>query len=106
MAVYVDDSQLPFGRMRMCHMVADTTEELLAMADRIGVARRWLQKAGSHHEHFDICLSKRRLAIKHGAHPISAHELRHILLRKRAGHECKISGPQIDSTLASTTPAF
>jgi hypothetical protein len=27
----------------MCHMWADTLDELMAMADRIGVARRWIQ---------------------------------------------------------------
>jgi len=64
MSAYVDDMRAPFGRMVMCHMTADTTEELLAMADRIGVARRWLQKAGTWQEHFDISLSKRALAIK------------------------------------------
>jgi hypothetical protein len=68
MAVYVDDLQIPYGRMKMCHMFADTREELLAMADRIGVARKWLQQPPkASWLHFDICLSKRAEAIRHGA---------------------------------------
>ena len=80
MAVYVDKVCLPFGRMRMCHMLADTTEELHAMADRIGVARRWIQKAGTWKEHYDICLSKRELAVKAGAVEVTQREA---VLRKR-----------------------
>jgi hypothetical protein len=38
MAVYVDDPIWPFGNMMMCHMVADTHDELVAMARTIGVA--------------------------------------------------------------------
>ncbi|MEN6605894.1 MAG: DUF4031 domain-containing protein [Bryobacteraceae bacterium] len=75
MAVYVDDMQAPFGRMVMCHMSADSTDELLAMADRIGVARRWLQYPGTDREHFDICLSKRVLAVKAGAVETTAQKL-------------------------------
>lgn len=75
MAVYVDDPIWPFGRMMMCHMVADSTEELLAMADRIGVARKWIQYPGTPKEHFDICRSKRALAIKAGAIEVSSREL-------------------------------
>lgn len=67
MSVYVDSMRAQFGRMVMCHMLADTTEELLAMADRIGVARRWLQDPGEATEHFDVALSKRALAIEAGA---------------------------------------
>lgn len=67
MSVYVDDMRAPFGRMVMCHMTADSTEELLAMADKIGVARRWIQYPGTWKEHFDIALSKRALAVKAGA---------------------------------------
>lgn len=67
MSVYVDDMDAAFGKMKMCHMIADTHSELLAMADRIGVARRWIQNAGTNREHFDICLSKKRLAIAAGA---------------------------------------
>lgn len=55
----MDNAQLPYGRMRMAHMVADSTAELLAMADAIGVQRKWLQKAGTAYEHFDVCMAKR-----------------------------------------------
>jgi len=76
MTVYVDDVRLPFGNLVMCHMWADTLEELLAMADRIGVQRRWIQ---GHPElsvgkakraswvHFDLALGNKRRAIKAGA---------------------------------------
>lgn len=79
MSVYVDDMyKYPigqFGRMKMSHLVADTTEELLAMADRIGVARRWIQHAGTDREHFDIALSKRTLAVAAGAIEVGMREL-------------------------------
>lgn len=67
MSVYVDDMNAPFGRMLMCHMIADTTEELLAMVDKIGVQRKWIQDKGTYREHFDIALSKKKLALSHGA---------------------------------------
>lgn len=65
--VYVDNMRARFGRMVMCHMLADTEEELHAMADKIGVARKWHQCAGTSRSHYDIALSKRALAIKFGA---------------------------------------
>ena len=71
MTVYVDNMKAPFGRMKMCHMFADTTEELLEMVDKIGVARKWIQKAGTNEEHFDIAMSKRALAVQHGAVEVS-----------------------------------
>lgn len=75
MSVYVDDMRAGFGRMTMCHMAADTCEELLEMVDKIGVRRKWIQKAGTAYEHFDICLSKRALAVKFGAIEITRREL-------------------------------
>jgi hypothetical protein len=87
-SVYVDDMKAPYGRMVMCHMLADTTEELLAMADRIGVARRWLQKAGEPGEHFDIALSKRALAVSYGAKEITWRQAGEIVFaRRRARRE-------------------
>jgi len=70
MSVYVDDMNAPFGNMIMCHMLADTHAELIAMADKIGVARKWIQNENTWQEHFDICLSKKRLALKNGAKEI------------------------------------
>ncbi|KKX24326.1 DUF4031 domain-containing protein [Rhizobium sp. LC145] len=76
MTVYVDDMKARFGSMIMCHMWADSDEELLAMADRIGVQRKWIQghpelSFGKHRNaswvHFDIAMSKRALAIRFGA---------------------------------------
>lgn len=77
--VYVDNMNRPYGDMIMCHMIADTTEELLQMADKIGVKRKWLQKAGTKKEHFDICLTKKKLAIKAGAQEISVMELGYLI---------------------------
>lgn len=79
MTVYVDDMyQTPlgkFGRMRMSHMMADTTEELLAMADTIGVDRRWIQYPGTEEEHFDIAMSKRKRAVEAGAVEVTMREM-------------------------------
>jgi hypothetical protein len=92
MAVYVDDMQASYGRMKMCHMMADSTEELLAMVDRIGVDRKWIQYPGTAKEHFDVAMSKRALAIKAGAREVSKRDLGMLIKRKRK--EVAESGPQ------------
>lgn len=74
MTVFVDDMYKSpmgrFSRMKMSHMVADTEEELHAMAKAIGIDQKWYQK-----DHYDICLSKRNLAIQLGAKAITMREL-------------------------------
>ena len=87
MTVYVDDMKVTYGQMIMCHMVTDSTEELLQMADRIGVRRKWLQHAGTHREHFDICQSKRAAAIEAGATEITMRQLGKILRQRRITKE-------------------
>jgi hypothetical protein len=86
MTVYVDEMMATFGRMKMSHMIADTEEELLAMADRIGVARRWRQGEPGRDDHFDIALSKRALAVAAGAVEITWRQLGCMVAsRKRTG---------------------
>lgn len=73
--MYVDNMRAGFGRMVMCHMIADTPTELDRMADKIGVARKWKQYPGTSREHYDICLSKRVLAVKAGAIEVTMRDL-------------------------------
>ena len=75
MSVYVDEMRAPYRNMTMCHMTADSREELLAMADKIGVQRKWIQAAGTRREHFDICLSRRQLAVQAGAVEVTTREM-------------------------------
>ena len=71
MTVYVDDMRARVGRMIMCHMLADTSDELHAMARSIGVRRKWCQHEGTWKEHYDICLAKRKMAVDSGAQEIT-----------------------------------
>jgi len=81
MPVYIDDAYIPFWRMKMCHMIADTPEELHAMAKKIGVARKWFQNK-PRFPHYDICMSKRKLAVENGAREVTTMELVRISKRK------------------------
>lgn len=65
MSVYVDFQKNKYGRMKMCHMLADTLPELHDMAQKIGMKRSWFQN--SNIPHYDLSLSKRKLAVQNGA---------------------------------------
>lgn len=73
MSVYVDDFRAPYGRMVMCHMLADSEQELHDMAEQLGLPRKYYQAHAST-PHYDICLSKRRLAVQLGAIEIDRRE--------------------------------
>ena len=85
MSVYVDDMRAPYRRMVMCHMVADTEDELHDMAQRIGVARKWYQG-----DHYDICLAMRAKAIEFGAVELTRMELGRMTIAKRRA--ARVSG--------------
>jgi hypothetical protein len=96
MTVYVDDMYLiPMGEfrgMKMSHMIADTPDELHAMADAIGLARRHYQG-----DHYDVSMSLRRKAIASGAIAITLRELAKMSRKPRA----KKTGKQIEGMLAA-----
>lgn len=68
MTVYVDDVRHSFGRMVMCHLWADTEEELHTEAAALGLRRAWFQQPPkASWKHYDISLSVKATAIARGA---------------------------------------
>lgn len=74
MTVYIDDMfKYAIGRyrrMRMSHMIADNEEELHAMAQKIGVDRKWYQG-----DHYDVCMKMRDAALQRGAINVTMKQL-------------------------------
>lgn len=106
MSVYVDDALIPYGRMVMCHMFADTPEELRDMARQIGVGK-WPQWVGTYKEHFDICKSKRAQAVDLGALEITYRDVARLLRQRRTGvHDPKFPAPRPATSAASVAGRF
>lgn len=82
MSVYVDHARIPYRGMLMSHMLADSLDELHAMAEAIGLRRQWFQSKASH-PHYDVCDAKRREAIKRGAVPASRRQIVDVMRRCR-----------------------
>ncbi|WP_321814617.1 MULTISPECIES: DUF4031 domain-containing protein [unclassified Paraburkholderia] len=101
MTVYVDDMRAAYGRMVMCHMIADTDDELHAMADAIGVARRWHQKPGTARSHYDIALSKRGAAVMRGAVEITWRQAGAMTARRASTGELGPADEALDWLAAS-----
>lgn len=84
MTVYVDDMyKYPmgqFGRMKMSHMIADAAEELHAMAQAIGIARKWYQG-----DHYDVAMAAREKAVAKGAVPVTLKTLAMMVANRREG---------------------
>lgn len=69
--------------MITCHMLADTLDELHAMAAAIGSKRSWFQISRTGVPHYDIPLFRRAEAIKLGAIEIGMKETAFIMKRVR-----------------------
>lgn len=93
MSVYVDDFYimgLGVRNMKMSHMNADTTQELLEMADKIGLQRKWIQYIGTNQEHFDVAMSTRKKAIEAGAIEKPMRELARAVVKRKGPNEVLI----------------
>ncbi len=89
MTVYVDELRrqrassmramragLPHNHM-WCHLMADTEDELSAMAYQLGLKISW-----KHEDHYDLTPPRRKRAIELGAKEVTARDL--VGLRQRA----------------------
>jgi hypothetical protein len=78
-------------------MIADTLDELHAMAQSLGLKRQWFQVSRSGMPHYDICQSKREHAISLGAVAIDRRKLVELVKahRERQWHEFQAPHPQI-----------
>ena len=71
--IYIGTLEYRYSGMVMSHMASPDLEELHAMAVKLGV-RRFFQKS-ERHPHYDICKSKKVLAIQLGAVEVSDRDL-------------------------------
>lgn len=81
MAVYIDHAGNKFGRMIMCHMLADTVAELHVFAANIGMRREWFQAYSR--PHYDLSRAKRAEAVRAGAVELGRTELVAMMQRQR-----------------------
>ncbi len=84
MSVYVDALVERGWRLGPnCHLIADTDEELHALAARIGLKRSWFQDKSF--PHYDLTSSRRKAAIRAGALPLDWREFVYRMRKIRAG---------------------
>jgi len=72
MTVYVDDAVTQWRGQRWAHLMADTLDELHAMAAQLGMPRRAFQDKTSG-AHYDVTVELREEALRLGAVAISRH---------------------------------
>lgn len=116
MSVYIDNAfvEATVGkadrrlRSRWCHLVADSTAELIHFGERVGIDERWLQRRGQPGEHFDIPEPRRASVVLAGAIEISWRESVALVRAHRAGETFDLAGlraaaqPASDSANATT----
>jgi hypothetical protein len=87
MACYVDTvrdyPRAGLRHTRFCHLLADTREELHAMADALGVPHRYFQDHPWRWHH-DLPDTLRDRAVALGAKELTLHEVGALLKRRRA----------------------
>lgn len=101
MTTYVDDMRrrAKVGRLDAVwsHLTADTSEELHAFAQSIGLHREWAQKEGTRREHYDVTEPKRQEAMRRGAIAISYLRDTEALLRSKRSTDDPLYAPFMPS---------
>ena len=82
MAVYVNKMRARYGALTLCHLLADSVDELHAMAARIGL-EPMLFNAGKI-PHYDLSVAKRDQAIAAGAQVIDRQQLADLIRKYKA----------------------
>ena len=77
------------------HLFADTEDELHAMADAIGIKRKWYQG-----DHYDICMEYRVYAVKLGAVEITLKQLACMSAMRRFGQPMGDPATAVERMLA------
>jgi hypothetical protein len=62
-----------------CHLIADSTNELIVFAHRIHCKVGWLKASRKGVHHFDLAPKLRELAVQNGAEEISRRQLAKML---------------------------
>lgn len=80
MTVYVNDCEprRQFRNIRnkvWCYMIADSEDELHAMAERVGIKRQWFQER-SPISHYDVTPKRRAKVVASGAIALSSESFR------------------------------
>lgn len=112
MAVYVDESfeatpenaQARRHGTSWCHMIADTDEELHAIARKLGLKHSYFQHDPRcpWRNHYDLVPSKRRKAIELGAVSIDYHEFGRMLIERGRAYRATLeTNPWRDATKES-----
>ena len=77
--------RIPFRRMKISHLMADTPEELEQARTALGLPESALHNAGLHNEHLDISERYRSMAIARlGAQQVSPRDMVNIIRARRA----------------------
>ena len=88
--ILVDEAVWPHRGRRWCHYVSDTSlDELQAFARRLDLPRRGFQG-----DHYDICLTKRSIAVSAGALEVTYRQLGCMVANRK---ETGVLGDPVDA---------
>lgn len=109
MTVYIDNMQrrARVGRLNAVwsHLMADTHDELIEFAQRLGLNVRWIQHKGKPLEHFDVTEPKRQQALALGAVPIQyGREGGNLTLAKARGQRFDLEGFRAGTWVLEPSP--